>query len=191
MRPCVRCAVGLVLFLPFALPAQAADGNRQIDAVIARLFAAMRAADTAAVRTEFVGSARVISIQPGGSASTAGQGLTVDQFVAFAATNAAACGSSVCGIPCSESMARSPTCGSRTTLSRHGLLPLRRELGSASGNGNGLEDRLDGVSRNDAGMRYASAAGGAELALRRQRLVVVLWKANPHIEKEVAAVKAV
>ena len=49
----------------------------------------MKASDTAATRSAFVANGRVIPTNPGGQAPSLGQGLSIDQFVAFVGRNAA------------------------------------------------------------------------------------------------------
>jgi hypothetical protein len=68
---------------------QAVARDPQITAVVQQLFVAMKASDTAATRSAFVANGRVIPMQPGGQAPALGQGLSIDQFVAFVGRNAA------------------------------------------------------------------------------------------------------
>jgi hypothetical protein len=67
----------------------AAVPQRDVIAVVSRLFVAMQASDTAAARTTFLPGARVIPISENGPANGASSGLTVDQFVAFSGRNPA------------------------------------------------------------------------------------------------------
>ena len=82
----VSCAA--LIFSSTMVSGQAVVRDSQVTAVVQRLFVAMRASDTAATRSAFVGNGRVIPIQPGGQAAALGQGLSIDQFVAFVARNA-------------------------------------------------------------------------------------------------------
>ena len=77
-----------LIFSSTAAVGQTVVGDSQVTSVVQRLFVAMRASDTAATRSAFVANGRVIPINPGGQAATLGQGLTIDQFVAFVGRNA-------------------------------------------------------------------------------------------------------
>lgn len=57
--------------------------NDPVTSVVEKLFVAMRASDTAATRSAFMPTGRVIPIQAGIASSSATAGLSIDQFVAF------------------------------------------------------------------------------------------------------------
>jgi len=63
--------------------------DNAVTAVVERLFAAMRASDTAATRAVFMPAGRVIPIQASAAGNSTALGLSVDQFVAFVGKNAA------------------------------------------------------------------------------------------------------
>jgi hypothetical protein len=78
-----------LLFSAQTLSGQTAARDTQVTAVVQQLFVAMKASDTAASRSAFVANGRVIPIQAGAQAPALGQGLSIDQFVAFVGRNAA------------------------------------------------------------------------------------------------------
>jgi hypothetical protein len=86
----VICGIAEValFFSSRALSGQTDARDSQITAVVQQLFVAMKASDTAATRSTFVANGRVIPMQPGGQAPALGQGLSIDQFVAFVGRNA-------------------------------------------------------------------------------------------------------
>jgi len=84
----IRGVAGIALLSSRALSGQTAARDGQITAVVEQLFVAMKASDTAVTRSSFVANGRVIPVQAGGQASTLGQGLSIDQFVAFVGRNA-------------------------------------------------------------------------------------------------------
>ena len=80
--------LGALLLSAGTARAQTASRDSQITAVVEHLFVAMKASDTAATRSAFVGNGRVIPVQAGAQSASVGQGLSVDQFVAFVGRNA-------------------------------------------------------------------------------------------------------
>ena len=88
-RMLVQAFCAAILLSPVEASAQAGSKESQITAVVQQLFVAMKASDTAATRSAFVANGRVIPTNPGGQALSLGQGLSIDQFVAFVGRNAA------------------------------------------------------------------------------------------------------
>lgn len=85
----LRIATIALLFSSRALSDQTVARESQVTAVVEQLFVAMKASDTAATRSAFVANGRVIPMQAGAQAPALGQGLSIDQFVAFVGRNAA------------------------------------------------------------------------------------------------------
>jgi hypothetical protein len=70
------------------LSAQTQPPDSQVDTVVQRLFTAMRARDTTTIRAAFASNARIVHIPATAiDAASMGQGMSVNQFVAFSATN--------------------------------------------------------------------------------------------------------
>lgn len=84
MKALTCCAFALVASLPST---QQTSEPRDAVLAIEKLFAAMKASDSAAVRTAFAPIGRVVGMPPAG-ATNAPNVLTVDAFVAFSARNA-------------------------------------------------------------------------------------------------------
>jgi len=86
-RPVRWVAFATLLLSARTTSAQTASRDAQITSVVQQLFVAMKASDTAATRSAFVANGRVIPVQAGAQAPSVGQGLSIDQFVAFVARN--------------------------------------------------------------------------------------------------------
>ena len=78
-------AVGAALLLPAGVSAQQVDPRDEVLAVAIRLFDAMAAKDTAAVRAEFAPGALLLGLRTRADGTVVYQRLTIDDFVGFLA----------------------------------------------------------------------------------------------------------
>lgn len=76
-----------VLTIPASTAAQGGGEEREVLAVVQRMFDAMRSRDTVALRSVFAPGARLVGMRPGQGGGERVQELTAEQFVRFVAND--------------------------------------------------------------------------------------------------------